>query len=143
MLYDGELYRVFDREASARLEGSVGVSGTNDKSRDELLDADSPLVTFEQAVQSCRTPKAHAAVESLLPLWRHLPRGPELARHFANRFPEYPAAEQDSFLMIVGELSRIVQEVFRDGSMDREAEVRCRLNESPAHVESGGVAEAL
>jgi radical SAM superfamily enzyme YgiQ (UPF0313 family) len=141
LLYDGELYRIGDCGMGTDVELRVGISGTNDKNHDELLGAESSLATFEDVVRRCRTTGARVAVECLLPLWRHLPRGPELARHFAGRFPAYSPAEQESFLAIIGELGRIVHEVHGRGGIDREAEVRCRLADEDVRLARGGVAE--
>lgn len=114
LLYDGELYRTAGRRA--------GVSGTNDKSYDELLDEGSLLPSLDDALPRCDGAQTRAAVACLLPLWRRLPCGAELARHFAERFPRYAAAERESFLAIAGELERIVREVLAaQGRTDRNA----------------------
>jgi radical SAM superfamily enzyme YgiQ (UPF0313 family) len=119
MLYDTELYRI-DRGGAVRC---AGVSGTNDKGRDELLagavDSDAPTVA-ELSARSWNA-EQRAALDALSPLWRHLPSGATVAANFLERFPSYEAAQRAAFLGVAAELGRIMCDVARLGAMDREA----------------------
>jgi hypothetical protein len=59
-----------------------------------------------------------------------------VALHFLEEFPSRTVSERSSFLAIASELGRITREVARRGPMDREAEIRRRLeNERRTLVE--------
>jgi radical SAM superfamily enzyme YgiQ (UPF0313 family) len=120
MLYDSELYRTKDE----RLDG---VSGTNDKSRDELLATGDPNAPALQDLALWPwSSEQRAALEALSPLWRHLPRGEVVAHHFLERLPAYTESERASFLAIAAELGRLTREITGLAPMDREAEMRRR-----------------
>jgi hypothetical protein len=68
-------------------------------------------------------------LEALAPLWRQLPRGEVVALHFLEGFPRRTESERRSFLAIASELGRITREVMQRGPMDREAEIRGRLEQ--------------
>lgn len=147
LLYDSELYRTKDDRLASEADARAGVRGTNDKGRDELLvdTPDAPSPALEQLGARAWSPAQRAALEALSPLWRHLPRGEVVALHFLERFPAYAVSERTSFLAIASELGRIARETARFGPMDREAEMRRRVEDEQRRLASRGVAgqEAL
>jgi radical SAM superfamily enzyme YgiQ (UPF0313 family) len=129
VLYDSELYRTKDERLDAN-DPRGGVSGTNDKSRDELLVADEPAAaTLADLTARPWNREQRAVLEALSPLWCHLPRGEVVAHHFLERLPAYTESERASFLAIAGELSRITRETLGLAPMDREAEIRRRADD--------------
>jgi radical SAM superfamily enzyme YgiQ (UPF0313 family) len=130
VLYDSELYRTRDERVEVEADARAGVRGTNDKSRDELWPAsDLPAHTLEQLDGRTWNPEQRAVLEALAPLWRQLPRGEVVALHFLEGFPRRTESERRSFLAIASELGRITREVMQRGPMDREAEIRGRLEQ--------------
>jgi hypothetical protein len=128
LLYDSELYRTKDERLTNH--DNAGVSGTNDKSRDELLaDAGGAPLTLEDLALQPWSAEQRAVLEALSPLWRYLPRGEVAALHLLEHFPTRPASERTSFLAIASELGRIARAVAQLGPMDHEAEIRRRTED--------------
>ncbi len=129
LLYDSELYRTKDERLGLADDARAGVSGTNDKSREDLLagatTASDPQL--EQLAARSWNPEQRAALAALSPLWRHLPRGEVLALYFLERFPRYAQAERASFLAIAAELGRLARAAAELAPMDRAAELQRRI----------------